>query len=123
MLILTESIYSLSLSRHTNVSDLILAELVQHTCLLTHLNIGNSMGVGDQTLCSLSQCMCNELLFSPSVLFLDTPRLSVLMVDNNSNITDMGVGKVLQTCPITILSLTFCCRITGMPPFSNNDFE
>ena len=106
---------SFSSFRHTNVSDAILAELVQHTCLLTHLNIGNSVEVGDQTLCSLSQRTYSEILFLSSVLFPDAPHLSVLMVDNNSNITDMGVGKVLQCCPITQLSLTFCCRITGMP--------
>ena len=104
--------------RHTNVTDSTLAEFICHTPLLQQINIGNSAGIGDQTLRSLSTSKSSSFYNSDLNVkirsFLDTPHLSVLRIDNNSMITDYGLGSVLTSCPITVLSVAFCCKITGI---------
>ena len=47
--------------RHTNVTDSTLAEFIHHTPLLQQINIGNSAGIGDQTLISLATSKLSSL--------------------------------------------------------------
>lgn len=84
-------------------------DFIQNCPHLEVLDMSNSTLLTDQSLQVLSTCILYLIVI---IIQLDTPQLHTLILDNNQ-ITDHGLTSVLNTLPLTYLSIAFCSSITG----------